>query len=87
MRPVLDFASPTYHALLSKSQTIQLEALQKRAAKIIFGVGSSYSDIVKEGKMVLLEERRKDLCLKFARKAAASSRFGKEWFPEKQMNK
>ena len=33
--------------------------------------------------MTLLEERRKSLCLSFARKAAASERYGSEWFPQK----
>ena len=83
IRPVLDFASPTYHPLLSISQTKQLEALQKRAAKIIFGFGMSYGDVISTGKMELLENRRSRLCLSFAQKAAANPRFA-SWFPKKK---
>ena len=84
LRPILDFASPTYHSLLTKQQTVSLEALQKRAARIIFGTGESYSDILSSGKMQSLEQRRLSLCLAFAQKAANSVKFGQEWFPRKK---
>ena len=83
LRPVLDFASPTYHPLLSKTQTYMLEALQKRAAKVIFGTERSYSDIISSGDLQLLEERRRNLCLSFAKKTACSERFGAAWFPKR----
>lgn len=81
VRPVLDFACPTYHPLLSKTQSDRLEALQKRAAKIIFGVEQSYAALVADGSLELLADRRNALCLNFAKKAAASERFGNAWFP------
>ena len=87
IRPVLDFASPTYHPLLSKTQTVQLEALQKRASKIIFGVHSSYSNIIESGKLELLAERRRGLCLNFAHKAARNTNFGPRWFPERPISR
>ena len=85
VRPVLDFASPTYHSLLTVTQNIQLEALQKRASKIIYGYDSSYNRIVAEGRLELLEERRKHLCVNFARKATTNKAFCDRWFPVKQM--
>ena len=86
LRPVLDYASPTYHSLLTKQQTVLLDSLQKRAAKIIFGISSSYSDIVSSGQLKSLEQRRRELCISFAQKAASSAKFGSSWFPRKQVS-
>ena len=82
--PVLDFASPTYHPLLTTTQSLQLEALQKRASKVIFGAKSSYQQIIASGCLQLLEDRRKQLCINFAKKAAADPRFADRWFPTKR---
>ena len=82
LRPVLDYASPTYNSLLTKQQDMLLESLQKRAAKIIFGIGSSYTSVISDGGMQPLHERRESLCLSFAQKAATSEKFGKVWFPK-----
>ena len=84
IRPVLDFASPTYHSLLTVTQSNQIEALQKPAAKIIYGFNSSYQDIISSGRLALLSERRTQLCRDFARKASANPRFVKTWFPFKK---
>ena len=80
LRPVLDFVSPTYHPLLTQQQSAQLEALQKRAAKIIYGFERSYDDVITSGDLELLQTRRANLCLNFARKAASNESFS-HWFP------
>ena len=83
LRPILDFASPTYHSLLTKQQSQALEALQKRAVKIIFGINASYTQLVSSGRLQALEQRRRELCLSLARKASNSAKFGGTWFPRK----
>ena len=83
LRPVLDFASATYHPLLNVNLTAELEALQKRAAKIIYGVHRSYSDVIESGDLELLETRRHRLCINFAKKSAANPKFATRWFPLK----
>ena len=42
LRPVLDYAVPTYHPLLTLAQSDNLESLQKRALKIVYGPSLSY---------------------------------------------
>ena len=84
LRAVLDYASPTYHPLLTGQQTVLLESLQKRAAKIIFGFNTSYAAVIEEGHLEPLESRRRTLCLNFARKAAANARFA-HWFPARTL--
>ena len=84
--PVIDFACPTYHPLLTRTQSEQIEALQKRASKIIFGYNASYKEVISSGRLQLLEERRKTLCINFAKKASADERFATKWFPQKPVS-
>ena len=83
LRPVLEFAAPTYHSLLTKTQSEKIEALQKRALKIIYGVESSYDEQLKNGIVERLSDRRETLCCNFAKKASLSDRFGNKWFPKR----
>ena len=84
LRPVLDFAAATYHPILTKQQSDLLEALQKRASKIIFGFDSSYANLVGEGKLELLADRRRQICTNFAAKAATNEIFSSRWFPRRE---
>ena len=68
--PVLDFAVPAYHPLLTKEQSDNLECWQRRAFKIIYGWAYSYSEN--------LELRQAQLCDQFAKKASVHPRFGPE---------
>jgi len=36
IRPILEYAAPVWNHLLTKTQTDQLEAIQRRALKIIY---------------------------------------------------
>ena len=83
LRPVLDFAAPTYHAMLNKVLSNRLEALQRRAMKIIYGTERSYDDIIEKCNIERLDNRREEIFVRFAKKAAASANFGTKWFPKK----
>ena len=82
IRPTLDYLAPTFHSMLTKEMSEEIERIQKRACKMIFGWNSSYSDLVKNEKIETLSARRERLTLNFAKKAAANPRFN-HWFPEK----
>ena len=83
LRPVLDFAAPAYHSLLSANQTKRLESLQKRALKIVFGVDTSYAEALALSNITSLENRRLDLTRKFAVTTQLNPRFSDGWFPQK----
>ena len=74
---------PTYGPMLTKEMSDELESIQKRACKLIFGWDSSYKELLEENKIESLEERRKKLILNFAVKTQKNPRF-KDWFPEKE---
>ena len=58
----------SYHSMLTKEQSDQLENLQKRVIKIIFGYNSNYDDILAIRSIPRLKERREKMFEKFAMK-------------------
>ena len=85
IRPLLEYAAPTFHPMLNGYLKDQIEQIQKRACKMIFGWQSSYDQLVSEEKIVTLSARREILTKNVAKKAASSARFG-GWFPQKDYN-
>ena len=85
VRPVVEYAVPTYHPMLTGEMRDAIESIQKRASKIIFGWNADYDELVKSGRIETLQARRDKLTLNFARKASKDERF-KHWFPERNMN-
>ena len=82
VRPTLEYAAPTFHSMLSAEMRDQIEYVQKRASKIIFGWQTHYDEIIASGKMVTLEERREMLTSKFEHKTSKNPRFA-DWFTKK----
>ena len=83
LRPVLDFATPTYHPLLNITQTKSLESLQRRALKIVYGTEIGYQEALALANITTLQERREAITLKFATNAQSNPRFTDRWFPKK----
>ena len=69
---------------LTEEQNLKLERLQKMAFKIIYGFNIIYEDKLIELGMKTLQERREDLCYKFAISLTKSDRF-REWVPERRI--
>ena len=86
VRPVLDFATPAYHSLLTETQTAAIERLQMHATKIIYGWCVSYATVLEKKKEALekLSDRRQRLVDQFAKKCLDHPRFSREWFQEKK---
>ena len=83
LRPVLDFAVPTYHPLLSIGQTKSIEALQKKALRVIYGPELGYEEALAITNLTTLEERRETLTKNFAIAAEKNPRYQDGWFPRK----
>ena len=82
LRPVLDFAAPTYHSLLSATQTETLETLQRKALKIVYGNSVSYREALAIANIQTLNDRRAELLKKFAEKTLKNPRYSDGWFPK-----
>lgn len=81
IRPVVEYAVPVYHWLLNKSQSDDVEKLQRRAMKILFGPKTSYKEALKLASLPNLEERTEEIVKKFTLKTAAQTNF-ERWFPK-----
>ena len=80
LRPVTEYAAPLWHSGLSKAENRSLEALQKKALGIIFGIKYEnnrrlytinnsllpYNEALEKLKLTSLEERREILTSNFA---------------------
>ena len=80
VRSILEYAAPVWHSSLKGEDRLKLERVQKSALHIILGERyQSYTSALKMTGTKTLFERRRLLCLKFARKSLKSNKF-KTWF-------
>ena len=56
--PVIDYASVVYHSILTAEQVNDLELLQKRTLRIIFGFGDTYEEMLEQSNLDKLSTRR-----------------------------
>ena len=82
IRAAVEYCSSVYHSLIPGYMAERLEKIQRRAIRIIYGRGVDVDKMVEDGKLETLERRRELACMKFARKASTSERFGNKWFPK-----
>ena len=82
IRAAAEYCSIVYHSLIPQYMSDRLEMVQKQAIRIIFGRGNKYEEMIMDGSLERLEERRRSNCLKFALKNYNSGRFGSKWFPQ-----
>ena len=80
IRSVIEYASVTYHSMLTAEQSNALESLQRMCIRLIFGWKQSYESVRQEEHIELLKTRREEKCLTFANKCVSHPTF-KNWFP------
>ena len=79
LRPVIEYASILYHSLLNETQKENLERMQRRALRIIYGWSKSYEELIEESGIETLERRRVKATEKFAKKIETNPRFAEKW--------
>ena len=87
IRSVLEFGVPVWNCGLTKAEVTDIKRVQKSSLHIALGDGyGDYENALSISKLETLEERRKNLCIKFAKKAAKHPKH-KDWFvPESKPN-
>ncbi len=79
IRPLTEYAAPVWNAGLTRAHVNKLELIQKRALKIILGLGYvNYDHALINYNLVSLHDRRKNLCISFATKLKDSDVF-RQW--------
>ena len=80
IRSVLELAVPVWHSSLTLADKLSIERVQKAALQVIFQQDySSYSSACAAANLLTLDERRQNLCKKFAVKAVKNEKHTK-WF-------
>ena len=80
VRSILEYAAPVWHSSLTQEDRLKLERVQKSALHIILGEKyKSYKHALKLTSTKTLFERRRKICLKFAKKSVKHNKF-RYWF-------
>ena len=81
IRSKLDQSSVVWHSSLTQKNRNDLERVQKSAVRCILGDSyRGYEDALKRQGLVTLEERREQMCLKFAKQCLKLDKM-KQFFP------
>ena len=80
VRPVAEYCSTVYHALITESDSHELERIQMQALKSIYSWKLSYSTLPEKSGLERLSTRREAAFNKLAVKMSESARFS-TWFP------
>ena len=75
IRPVAEYCSSVYHALITGVDTLEMERIQMQALKAIFGWRNSYSKLLELSGVDRLQDRREEAFIKLARKMNENPRF------------
>ena len=60
IRPVAEYCSSVYHALITGVDTLEMERIQMQALKAIFGWWNSYSKLLELSGVDRLQDRREE---------------------------
>ena len=82
VRPAAEYAVPAWHSMLTSTQSDMIERQQSQALRNIYGMGINTSKMRNKANLPLLSTRRREACLKFARKCLTNSRCS-HWFTER----
>ena len=86
IRSVLELAIPVWHSSLTQTNRISIERVQKSALQVILGPAyESYRYACLKLNLLTLEERRDNICKKFAEKAIKNPKH-KKWFKVNKLN-
>ena len=81
--PIAYYCQVVYHAMITDEQDQQIERLQSKALKCIYGPYHSYASMREMAGVTTLRQRRIQATDKFASKCVGSDRFSR-WFPLRQ---
>ena len=85
VRPMLEYASPVWNSGLTQDQNIRLERIQRRALRIIYQNDfTDYNATLALSNLDTLEQRRKDLSLRFFKSTLSSTNQFQNFLPKQQ---
>ena len=87
IRSIVEFAAPVWNSALTGVDIAKLERIQKTALHVILSHDyRSYSSALRALGLQKLSERRRQLCLNFAKKAEKHPKFSKWFKPNRKIS-
>lgn len=83
-RSVLEYSSVVYHSHLNIGQSNELERIQNRSLRAIYGYEHQYEDLLKISGLNMLKDRHIKAFEKFASSTVKNQKYA-HWFPLKNM--
>ena len=83
VRSVIEYSSVTYGPLLTQYQDHELENIQKRCLRCMYGYNKSYAQLLEESGLQTLKARRENALVKFATNCTTNPIY-QHWFRENQ---
>ena len=80
VRPVIETNSVVYHPMITKTQSEEIERLQKLVFRLCFGPTASYRRETEQGRIKTLKARRETAVRRFTEKAMQNPRYSDRWF-------
>ena len=85
IRPVAEFCHVVFASMITKRDSEELERIQSKALKSIFGWKISYRRLLIRSGIERLDARRSEAFLEAAKKMSSSPRFV-SWFPKNSID-
>ena len=80
VRPVLEANCVIFHPMLTVTQSLALERMQKQVFRLCFGTALSYDALREEHNLETLAARRENAVRRFVAKTLVNPRFADRWF-------
>ena len=80
-RSILEYTSNVYHSLINIGQSNELELIQKRNLRTIYGYNHDYHTLLQISGLTSLKDRRIESFRKFAHKTVKNAKYS-HWFPK-----
>ena len=80
-RSILEYTSNIYHSLINIGQSNELELIQKRNLRIIYGYNHDYHTLLQISGLTSLKDRRIESFKKFAHKTVTNAKYS-HWLPK-----
>ena len=81
IRPVIEYPCPVYGLMMTASQAEDIEKMQQRVLKIVYGYKVSYKKALEISKLPTMAARRQSISERFTNRVAANPKWS-GWFPE-----
>ena len=84
VRPLIETNSVIYNSMITRTQSREIEGMQRKSVKLAFGLDSSYQPTCADKNIETLEARRAKAFDRFVSKSIHNPRFSEKWLSRRE---